>query len=139
MVSVLITSITIFIILLSVGTRRMFSIKIFLSRDITNECNFPPVHRPFVLPCFVGGVFVACCLVGIDCLMVLKMSILSGSLTGNSLIDDTNGSVHALVICCGPVTTFAGSEYLFCISFGTEFLAVGCLVLNSIGTLLLWF
>ena len=56
--------------------------------------------------------------------------------TGNVFIDDTNGFVHALVVCCGPVTTFSGSEFLFCIAFGTEFLAVGCLVLNSIGTLL---
>ena len=56
--------------------------------------------------------------------------------TRNVFFDDTNGFVHALVVCCDPVTTFAGSKFLFCIAFGTEFLAVGCLVLNSIGTLL---
>ena len=56
--------------------------------------------------------------------------------TGNSFIDDTNGFVRALVVCCGPVNTFAGSEFLFCIAFCTEFLAFGCLVLNYIDTLL---
>ena len=74
--------------------------------------------------------------------MVLKMTILSGALNvanGNSFIDGTNGFVHTLVVCCVPVTTFSGSDFLFFIAFGTEFLAVGCLVLTSIGTLLgLW-
>ena len=56
--------------------------------------------------------------------------------TGNAFIDDTNGFVHTLMVCCSPVTTFAGSEFLFCIYFGTEFLAVVCLVPNSIGLLL---
>ena len=56
--------------------------------------------------------------------------------TGNSFIDGTNGFAQALVICCGPVTTFAGSDFLFCTAFGTEFLAVGSLVLTSFCTLL---
>ena len=45
--------------------------------------------------------------------------------TGNSFIDGTNGFVHALVVCCGAGTIFAGSAFLFCIVFGIEFLAVG--------------
>ena len=55
--------------------------------------------------------------------------------TGNTLIDGMNGFVHALVVCCGAGTTFSGSEFLFCIVYGIEFLAVGfdCFVLNSIG------
>ena len=82
MVSVLIASMTTSIILWSAGTRRVVPVEIFLSRDIAPvSAMFFPVHRPFVLPCFVGGVFVACCLVGIDWLMVLKISILSGSPT----------------------------------------------------------
>ena len=56
--------------------------------------------------------------------------------TGNSFIDSTNGFVHALLICCGPVTTFSVSDFLFCTAFGTEFLAVGSLVLTSFGGLL---
>ena len=53
---------------------------------------------------------------------------------GNFFIDGTNGFVHALVVCCGAGTTFAGSDFLFCIVFGIEFLAVGfdCFVLTSI-------
>ena len=55
--------------------------------------------------------------------------------TENSLFDCTNGFVHALVVCCGAGTTFAGSEFLFCVVFGIEFLAVGfdCFVRTSIG------
>ena len=54
--------------------------------------------------------------------------------TGNSFIDGTNGFVHALVVCCGVGTTFAGSDFPFCIVFGIEVLAVGfdCFVLTSI-------
>ena len=39
------------------------------------------------------------------------------------------------MVCCGAGITFAGSDFLFCIGFGSEFLAVGfgCLVLTSIG------
>ena len=53
---------------------------------------------------------------------------------GNSFIDGTHGFVHALVVCCGAGTTFAGSDFLLCIVFGIEFLAVGfdCFVLTSI-------
>ena len=51
-----------YIIFLSAGTRRVFSVEIFLSM----QCLLFPVHRLFVRPCFVGVVFVACCLVGID-------------------------------------------------------------------------
>ena len=49
----------------------------------------------------------------------------------NSFIDGTNGFVHALVVCCGAGTTFAGSGFLFCIVLGVKFLAVGfdCLYL----------
>ena len=36
---------------------------------------------------------------------------------GNSLVDGTCGFVHAFVVCCGPVTIFAGSDFLFCIVF----------------------
>ena len=56
--------------------------------------------------------------------------------TENSFIDGTNGCVHAFVICCGPVTTFTVSDFLFCTAFGTEFLAVGCLGLTSFGAVL---
>ena len=59
--------------------------------------------------------------------------------TGNSFIDGTNDFVHALVICGGPVTTFSVSDFLFCTVFGTEFLAVGSLVLTSFGALLVVF
>ena len=54
--------------------------------------------------------------------------------TGNSFIDGTNGFVHVLVVCCGAGTTFAGSNFLFCIAFGIEFIAVGfdCFVITSI-------
>ena len=54
--------------------------------------------------------------------------------TGNSLIDGTNGFVHAFVVCCGAGTTVAGSDFLFCIVFGIEFLAIGfhCFVLTLI-------
>ena len=56
--------------------------------------------------------------------------------TGNSFIDGTNGFVQSLVVCCGEDTTFTGSDFLFCIVFGIEFLAVGfgCLVLTFIGS-----
>ena len=50
----------------------------------------------------------ACSLVGIDWPMFLKMTVLSGSLKQLSEINSlmgTNGFVHALVICCGSVTT----------------------------------
>ena len=42
--------------------------------------------------------------------------------------------VATLVVCCGAGTTFAGSEFMFCIVFGIEFLAVcfDCFVLTSI-------
>ena len=38
------------------------------------------------------------------------------------------------MVCCGAGTTFASSDFLFCIVFGIEFLAVGfdCFVLTSI-------
>ena len=54
--------------------------------------------------------------------------------TRNSFIDGTNGFVYALVVCCGAGTTVAGSDFLFCIVFGIEFLADGfdCFVLTSI-------
>ena len=54
--------------------------------------------------------------------------------TVNSFIDGMIGFVHALVVYCWESTTFAGSVFLFCIVFGTEFLAVGCdcFVLTSI-------
>ena len=54
--------------------------------------------------------------------------------TGNSFIDGTNGFVHALVVCCGTGTTFTDSDFLFCIVFAIEFLAVGfdCFLLTYI-------
>ena len=53
--------------------------------------------------------------------------------TGNSFID---GFPQALVVGCGADTIFSGADFLFCIVFGVEFLAVGfaCLVLTSIGS-----
>ena len=51
--------------------------------------------------------------------------------------DGTKGFVQALVVCCGADTTFTGSDFLFCIVFGIEFLAVSfgsCLVLTFIGS-----
>ena len=55
---------------------------------------------------------------------------------GNSIIDGRKGFVQALVVCCGADITFTGSDFLFCIVFGIEFLAVcvGCLVLTFIGS-----
>ena len=55
---------------------------------------------------------------------------------GNSIIDGTKSFVQALVICYGADTTFTGSDFLFCIVFGIEFLAVcvGCLVRTFIGS-----
>ena len=59
--------------------------------------------------------------------------------TGNSFIDGTNGFVNP---CIGdllwrlPLTTLAVSDFLCYTDFGTEFLAVGCLVLTSFGALL---
>ena len=35
----------------------------------------------------------------------------------NSFIYGTNDFVHVLVVCCGAGTTFAGSDFLFCIVF----------------------
>ena len=138
MVSVLIASMTASIILLSACTRRVFPVEIFLGRYIApvSAMFFSfPVHRPFVLPSFVCGLLLGwyCLADGPENVHFVRFADVA---TGNSFIDDTNGFVHALVVCCGPVTTFAGSKFLFCIAFGTEFLAVGCLVLNSIGTLL---
>ena len=54
--------------------------------------------------------------------------------TGKSFIDGKNGFFHALVVCCGEGTTFAGSNFLFCIVVGIEFLAIGfdCFVLTFI-------
>ena len=100
------------------------------------QCLLFPVHRPFVRPCFVCVVFVACCLVGIDWPKNDRFVRFADVTTGNSLIDGTNGFVHALVICCNPVTSFAISDFLFCTVFGTEFLAVGCLIFTSYGALL---
>ena len=93
-VSVLIASMIASIIFLSAGTRRVFSVEIFLCRDVApvSAMFIVPVHRPFVRHCYIVGVFVACCLVGVDWPMVLKMAVLS-------FIDGTNGFVHAMVIC----------------------------------------
>ena len=54
--------------------------------------------------------------------------------TGNSFIDCTNGFVNLLVVCCGVGTTVTGSDFLFCIVFGIEFLVVGfdCVVFTCI-------
>ena len=98
------------------------------------QCLLFPVHRPFVRPCFVGVVFVALCLVGIDWPENGCFVRFPDVATRNSFIDGIHGFVHALVICSGPVTTV--SDFLFCTAFGTEFLAVGCLVLHSFGALL---
>ena len=40
------------------------------------------------------------------------------------------------MVCCGAGTTFAGSDFLFYIVYGIEFLAVGfvCLILTPIGS-----
>ena len=72
-VSVLIASMAASIIFLSAGTRRVFPVEIFLSRDVApvSAICFFPVHRPFVFPRFVGVLPVACRLVGIAWPMVL--------------------------------------------------------------------
>ena len=54
--------------------------------------------------------------------------------TGNFLIDGTNYFFRALVFCGAP-TTFAGFDFLFCIVFGIESLAVA-FVLTAIGCLM---
>ena len=100
------------------------------------HCLLFPVHRPFVRPCFVGVVFVACCLVGIDWPENGRFVWFNDVATGYSFIGGTNGFVHALVFCCGPVTTFSVPDFLFFTDFGTEFLAVGYLALTSFGALL---
>ena len=115
----------------------MLPVEIFLSKDVALgvQCLLFPVHRPFVRPCFV----VLCLWLAAwlsDCPQNGRFVRFADVATGNSFIDGTNGFVHALVIWCGPVTTFSVSDFLFFIAFVTEFLAVGCLVLTSFGALL---
>ena len=93
------------------------------------------LHCPFVLARF-------CCFCFCD--LLIGWNLLSERdrfvrfadvATGKSFIDCTNGFVHALMVCCGAGPIFAGSDFLFCIVFGIQFLAVvfDCFALASIG------
>ena len=58
--------------------------------------------------------------------------------TGNSFIDGTNGFVRALVVCCGAGTTFAGSDFLFCIVLVLSSLLLALIVLYLLPLFVWW-
>ena len=126
-VSVLIASMAASIIFLSACTRRVFPVEIFLSRDLAPlramciVSSSSSICSSSVCWCCVCGL-----LIGWHWLDERHRFVLFADVAiGNSFIDGTNGFVHALVVCCGAGTIFAGSDFLFCMVFGIEFLAVG--------------
>ena len=140
MVSVLIASMAASIIFLRAGTRRVFPVEIFLSREVAPLSAICIVSSTSSICSSFCCCFVCILLTGRGCLSCGpekdRFVRLAAVASGNSIIDGTKGFVQALGICCGAETTFTGSGFLFWLVFGTESLAVclGRLVLTSIGS-----
>ena len=128
-VSVLIASMAASIIFLSAGTRRVFPVEIFLSRDVAPlsaiyiVSSTSSIYSSSCCWCLVCiGCICCCCLA--DCPESSRFVRFADVANGKSIVDGTNGFVQALVVGCGADTNFTGSGFLFCLDLGIEFLVV---------------
>ena len=105
------------IIFLRAGTRRVFPVEIFLSREVAPLSAICIVSSTSSICSSFCCCFVCILLTGRGCLSCGpekdRFVRLAAVASGNSIIDGTKGFVQALGICCGAETTFTGSGFLF--------------------------